>query len=214
MFESGQSQDNVAKRFNVSQSTIVRLVRRVNATGSLSDRPRPCAPRVTSVRQDNFIRLRHLRDRNVTAQSTVSTVMGIRGRTISRKTVRNRLNDRGIRCRKPYHGPVLSRRYRPARQQWALNNRRRQWRTVVLVKSQYLTSSTLMPAFEYTDVADNCAMDHNRFGGGGVMVWAAINHNLKSELVSAHGKAVCRPAASTSCSSDVPSEPRPYIYPR
>ena len=60
MLERGRSQDYVARRFNVSRSTIVRLVRHVNATGSLSDRLRPGAPPVTSVRQDNFIRLRHL----------------------------------------------------------------------------------------------------------------------------------------------------------
>ncbi|MES9991864.1 MAG: helix-turn-helix domain-containing protein, partial [Candidatus Thiodiazotropha sp.] len=84
MLESGQSQDYVARRFNVSRSKIVQLVRRVNATGSLSDRPRPGAPRVTSVLQDNFIRVCHLRDRYVTAQSTASTVIGYRGRTISR----------------------------------------------------------------------------------------------------------------------------------
>ena len=106
MLESCQSQDNVARLFNVSRSAIVRLVRRVNATGSLSDRPRPGTPRVTSVRLDNFIRLCHLRDRYVTVQSTAWTVMGNRGRTISRNTVRNRLRDRGFRCRRPYHGPV------------------------------------------------------------------------------------------------------------
>ena len=70
MLECGRSQDYVARRFNVSRSTITRLVHRVYVTGSLSDRPRPGAPRVTSVRQDNFIRQRHLRDRYVTAEST------------------------------------------------------------------------------------------------------------------------------------------------
>ena len=110
--ECGRSQDYVARRFNVSRSTITWLVHRVNVTGSLSDRSRPGAPRVTSVRQDNFIRQRHLRDRYVTAESTALTVNGNRGRTISRNTVRNRLRDRGIRCRRPYRGPVLTPRKR------------------------------------------------------------------------------------------------------
>ena len=80
----------------------------------LSDRPRPGAPRVTSVRQDNFIRQRHLRDRYVTAECTALTINGNRERTISRNTVRNRLRDRGIRCRWPYRGPA---RHRLERQQ-------------------------------------------------------------------------------------------------
>ena len=52
MLECGISQNDVARRFGVSRSTIARLVQRVNTTGSLSDRPRSGAPRVTSVRQD------------------------------------------------------------------------------------------------------------------------------------------------------------------
>ena len=115
----------------MSRSTITRLVQRVNATGSLSDRPRPGAPRVTSVRQDNFLRLRHLRDRYVTAQSTASTMVGNRGRIIRRNTVRNRLGEHGISCRRPYRGPVLTQRYRLERQQWAVHNRRKPWRNVV-----------------------------------------------------------------------------------
>ena len=48
MLECGISQNDVARRFSVSRSTIARLVQRVNTTGSLSDRPRSGAPRVTS----------------------------------------------------------------------------------------------------------------------------------------------------------------------
>ena len=54
MLECGISQNDVARRFGVSISTIARLVQRVNTTGSLSDRPRSGAPRVMSVRQDVF----------------------------------------------------------------------------------------------------------------------------------------------------------------
>ena len=47
MLECGNSQNDVARRFGVSISTIVQ---RVNTTG-----PRSGAPRVTSVRQDVFL---------------------------------------------------------------------------------------------------------------------------------------------------------------
>ena len=74
MLESGRSQDFVARRFNAARSTVIRLINCVNVTGSLSERPRSGAPRVTSVRQDNFIRQRHLRDRYLTAQSTADII--------------------------------------------------------------------------------------------------------------------------------------------
>ena len=89
MLECGISQNDVASRFGVSISTIARLVQRVNTTGSLSDRPRSGAPRVTSVRQDVFIRQRYLRDRFTTSKSTSAVVVGNRGRAVSRNTVRN-----------------------------------------------------------------------------------------------------------------------------
>ena len=38
----------------------------------------------------------------------------------------------------------------------------------------------------------NCVLEHNRFGGGSVMVWAAINHTFKSELVIVNGNLTAR----------------------
>lgn len=192
MLESGRSQDYVARRFNVARSTVVRLVQRVNVTGSLADRPRSGAPRVTSVRQDNFIRQRHLRDRYLTAQSTADTVVGNRGRPISRNTVRNRLRDRGISCRRPYRGAILTRRHRLNRLNWARNNRGRNWRNIVFSDESRFNLSTADGRIRiyrrrYERYADNCVFEHNRFGGGGVMVWAAINHNFKSDLIIRNG---------------------------
>ena len=122
MLECGISQNDVARHFGVSRSTIARLVQRVNTTGSLSDRPRSGAPRVTSVRHYVFIRQRHLRDRFTTSQSTSSVVVGNRGRTVSRNTVRNRLRERGTFCRRPQRGVILTGRHRRDRRQWAQNN--------------------------------------------------------------------------------------------
>lgn len=72
LLQAGTSQRECARRFHVHQSTIFRLHQRFVATGSVADRPRPGQPRVTTRRQDNFIRQRHLRDRFTTAVSTAS----------------------------------------------------------------------------------------------------------------------------------------------
>ena len=131
LLAAGISQNVVAGRYNVSESTISRLVQRVNVTGTAANRPRCGAPRVTSVRQDNFIRQRHLRDRYTTAQATSNVVIGNRGQPIHRDTVINRLRERGIHCRRPVRCQALTRRHRLERQRWALNNRRRKWGNVV-----------------------------------------------------------------------------------
>jgi len=61
MLECGRTEIQMARRFNVARSTVTRLTRRVRETGTFADRPRSDAPRVTTVRQDNYIRQRHLR---------------------------------------------------------------------------------------------------------------------------------------------------------
>jgi len=106
----GATQTEVARRFNVADSTISRLVTRANATVTTADRPCPGKSRITSVRQDNYIRQRHLRNRFATAQSTANAMVGNRGRSIHRDTVINRLRERGIHCRRPARCQALTQR--------------------------------------------------------------------------------------------------------
>ena len=76
---------------------------------------------MTSVRQDNFLRQRHLRDRFVTAESTSRLLVGKLGRP--RDTVRRRLRACGITYRRRYRGLVLTLRHRHQRLSWARNHR-------------------------------------------------------------------------------------------
>ena len=77
---------------------------------------------MTSIRQDNMIRQRHLRDRFVMAQSVSHAVIGNRGRPIRRDTMINRLQERGIHYRHPARCQAFTRHHRQERQRWALNN--------------------------------------------------------------------------------------------
>ena len=121
MLECGRTQKQVTRRFNISRSTIRRLVRRVKSYGNVCRSP-------TFVRQDNFICQRHLRDRFVTTESTSRVVVGNCDCPISRYTVRRRLRERGITCRRPYRGLVLTLRHCQQRLIWACNQR---WQNVV-----------------------------------------------------------------------------------
>jgi len=192
LLAGGATQTEVARRFNVADSTITRLVTRVNATGTTADRQRLGQPRVTIVRQDNYIRQRHIRNRFATAQSTANAMVGNRGRSIHCDTVINCLRERGIHCRRPARCQALTQRHRIERQRWALNNRRRQWDNVVF-------SDESMFNIHHADgrvriyrrcnerFANNCVREVYPYGGGGVMAWAAINTNFKSDLVVCNG---------------------------
>ena len=62
MIDGGASIREVACHFNVDMSTIVRLRRRYNTTGSVADRPRQGRPRVLTPADERFIRLSSLRN--------------------------------------------------------------------------------------------------------------------------------------------------------
>ena len=77
MLRAGASVRQVAGAFGVHYSTVYRLQQRLQVTGTVADRPRAGASRVTTPRQDRAIRLQHLQDRFQTAASTgVPSVVG------------------------------------------------------------------------------------------------------------------------------------------
>lgn len=67
MLQSGLSRRNLAGTYGVPPSTISRLYNRLNATDSVCDSARSGRPRVTTQRQDNFIRTFCLRNRTLNA---------------------------------------------------------------------------------------------------------------------------------------------------
>ncbi len=102
---AGQSVVAVARALNCSRQTIFNLRVRMHPTGTVADRPRPGASRVTSLREDQAIRWRHLGNRFVTATCTSREMFGGR---ITAQTVRNRLRAAGLPARRPHNGPMLT----------------------------------------------------------------------------------------------------------
>ena len=80
---------------------------RFRQTGRTNDRPRNGRPRVTSQRQERYLRLIHLRNR-ITAEDTARRTPGLANVRISGQTVRRRLRKSGFRARRPVVGPILN----------------------------------------------------------------------------------------------------------
>ena len=116
--EAGRQLKYVAAAFGVNRLTITRLRQRYVQTGSVEDQPRPGQPRVTSQRTDRAIRLTHLRCRFRPATETANETPGRNRSWISHQTVRRRLRDAGIHCRRPYYGARLTGGHRVRRQNW------------------------------------------------------------------------------------------------
>ena len=107
---------SVMPSLDCHRNTILSLWRRFRQSGNTRDRRHSSRPRVTSHRQDNHIRLVHLRNRFQTSSLTARSISGLR--PISSRTVRNRLRKHNIRPRRPAIRPILLPRHRAARLTW------------------------------------------------------------------------------------------------
>ena len=172
-------------------STIYRLLERHRITGDVSDRRRSGRPRVTSVRRDRFIRLTHLRNRFQSAAATSRQTRGLNNRRISVDTVRRRLRNAGLRARRPYCGPGLTRRHRAERLRWCRNNvnrRLRDWHDMLFSDESRFCVDHADGRFRVyrrtgERYADACVMEQGRLGGANIMVWGGIAYGERTQLV-------------------------------
>jgi len=191
--QAGESQTEVAAHFHVSQSTVRRLVARFQLSNSTADWPRSGRPRATTRAQDRFLRLRHLRDRFLPASSTVQALRN--ATRISDQTVRNRLRERGLRAYRPVLRTLMTHQHRQLRRQWAnqhINWRLHNWRHVWFSdESNFLISRHDRRRRVYRRRNERfdagCISQALSHGGGSVMVWGAISHTGRSNLVRVRG---------------------------
>jgi transposase-like protein len=78
MLKAGLAQNVVARHFGCHRNTILSLWRRFRQSGNTRNHRRAGRPRVTSRRQDNHIRLVHLRNRFQTSNLTARSIPGLR----------------------------------------------------------------------------------------------------------------------------------------
>ena len=127
--QAGRLKQDVAQEFGVHIRTVTRLMNKFNNTVEVKDRPRSCRPKVTTAREDNFIRQCALRNRFKTAKEINGAMQNgrLRGQLrVSIQTVRNRLHSRGLKGRRPAVKPDLSDNQKRARLQWL--HRYSRWR--------------------------------------------------------------------------------------
>lgn len=190
LLEDGATQRTVAERFGVARSVIARLWTRFQETGLYSRRPGQGRGRITSDREDRYLRRLARTGRQSTARRLQMTFQEHEGRRLSTQTVRNRLHEGRMRSRQPATGPVLTVQHRVARlefarehQNWGLAN----WRGVLFTDESRFTVSTCdrrvrvwrVPGERYLE--EN-VVRHDRFGGGSVMVWGGICATGRTDL--------------------------------
>ena len=185
----------VSRRLQVSHSVIIRLRDRHVATGSSQERPRSGRPRATTRQQDRHLRISALRDRATTASTLRGRLRTTTGVNVSCNTVRRRLREAGLRSRRPAVRPILSainRTHRLALARQHVTWTRQQWGRVLFSdESRFILSfndgRVRVWRRQGERYADATVREHNRYGGGSVMVWGGMSLGTRTPLLPIDG---------------------------
>lgn len=190
LIEEGRSRRSVAREFNLAESSVRHIFNRYVATGSYEHLPRSGRPRATDSREDRSIVRQALRDPFSTSTTLAIQANATREVPISTRTIRRRLVDEGIRSRKPAQGPVLSRRHREARLQFARLHSAwtvADWRQVLFTDESRFSlqgpdGRQRVWRRDGTRYQQPHFVRRSNFFGGSVMVWGGIQYDAKTEL--------------------------------
>ena len=140
--------------------------------------------------QDRFLVVQarcHRFDNATTLRTDFQRATGVR---ISTQTIRNRLHDAGLRSRRPAIRVPLTQYHMQIRLAWAWDHvtwTQNDWAAVLFTnESRFCVDFTdrrarvwRMPNEHFAPV---CVAEHDRFGGGSVMVWVGISAQGKTDF--------------------------------
>lgn len=191
LYDDGRSVRYIANVMNMARSTTHDAIKRYRETLEYTRRPGSGRPRATNPNEDRYMVLRVLRERNLPATSVAQQFVNMHGRPISAKTVRRRLKASGLISSRPATGPRLLRMHRVERLRFA--NDHRDWRngqwSCVLFTDESRFNLCSPDGRERVwrrrgERFSQCCISENvPYGGGGVMVWAGVCTDARTELV-------------------------------
>lgn len=190
MLESGFSQRHVANALNVSQSVVNRAWNRHQTFGTAAHRHGGGRQRATTQRQDHFIALQTRRHPFSTATTLRNDLLNASGTNVSTQTIRNRLHAAGLHSRRACVRIPLNARHKRDRLEFAqvhLTWTHNDWASVLFTdESRYCLDFTdrrqQVWRREHERFHDAYVAEHDRYGGGSIMVWGGISRDGKTDL--------------------------------
>ncbi|KAJ4443681.1 hypothetical protein ANN_05356 [Periplaneta americana] len=191
LYNDGRSVRYIANVMNIARSTTHDAIKRYRETLEYTRRPGSGRPRATNTNEERYMVLRVLRERNLPATSVAQQFVNMHGRPISAKTVRRRLKASGLISSRPATGPRLLRMHRVERLRFA--NDHRDWRngqwSCVLFIDEFRFNLCSPDGRQRVwrrrgeRFSQRCISENVPYGGGGVMVWAGLCTDTRTELV-------------------------------
>lgn len=191
MLETGRSQRDTARTVGVSLSTVQRVLRRYEETGSNLRRPGTGRTRYTTAREDRYLVNTMLRNRFLTGTELTNQFRRLGGSNPSAWTVRRRLAESNLKPLRPANGPKLERGHRISRLRYAQSHVN--WSIEDWSKVMFSDESKFMlykhdgrhrvyrrPGERFKQA---CIEEKVAYVGGSVLVWAGISSESRTELV-------------------------------
>lgn len=191
MVEQGATHRQAGTTLGVDHTVVTRAWRRYQQFGTPVSRHGGGRERATSAADDRFLVIQARRHRFSTASTLRSDLLNATGVNVSTQTIRTRLHEAGLRSRRPCIRIPLTRTHTQARLDWAMDHvgwTRQDWRPVLFTdESRFCLDYTDRRArvwrrpgerFHAANIAE-----HDRYGGGSVMVWGGISWDGRTDLL-------------------------------
>ena len=134
LHNEGLSSRDIALRVGFNQSTVVRCLQRYSRTGGTDRVKGRGRKRSTTNAADRMLVRLCLKDRRASSTDLKRAWQESSGVSVSTRTVRRRLLDKGLSARRPRHKPLLTKKMMAARLKWAKDHAKwtaAQWRKVI-----------------------------------------------------------------------------------
>ncbi|KAJ4439301.1 hypothetical protein ANN_07423 [Periplaneta americana] len=211
LYDDGRSVRYIANVMNMARSTTHDAIKRYRETLEYTRRPGSGRPSATNPNEDRYMVLRVLRERILPATSVAQQFINMHGRPISAKTVRRRLKASGLISSRPATGPrLLSRMHRVEQLRFA--NDHRDWRngqwSCVLFTDESRFNLCSPDGRERVwrrrgERFSQCCISENvPYGVVGVMVWAGVCTDARTELVFVENGRLTADRYITECLAD------------
>lgn len=178
----GKSNRHIARDLGCSEKAVRDTIKRVQATGSVEDRPRTGRPSKTSLRERRMIVRNSLKNRQMTS-TQLAAQHNLTGQTLSKRTVQRILNKYGLFGRIARKKPFINAKNRVKRLKWAKKHRNwtvADWSRILWSdekKFNRLGSDGRIYVRRRTGEAFRpvCLKGTVKGGGGSLMCWASFS---------------------------------------